>query len=117
MLLLLALAAIWALAYFRARLPVWTAVLAVLLALWSVLGHSGTMLQIVVWLLFAIVSTLVNVTSLRRQLISRRVYLIFRRLLPPLSRTEREALKRAQSGGTANFSAATPIGISSLACQ
>ncbi len=93
MFLFLALAAIWALAYFRARLPVWTAVLALLITLWSFVGHSGKTIILIVWILFLFVAIPVNVRSLRRHLLSRRFYLLFRQLLPPLSRTEREALE------------------------
>lgn len=93
MLLLLALAAIWALAYFRARLPVWSVVLGILLLLWSIACHSGKAAILVAWLLFLLAATLLNAPALRRRLISKNLYLLFRQLLPPLSRTEREALE------------------------
>ncbi|HEX9022520.1 MAG TPA: acyl-CoA dehydrogenase [Geobacteraceae bacterium] len=93
MFLLIVLAACWILAYHRARLALWTAVLAVLTALWSVAGHHAPWRLAIVWLIFLAFALILNKTALRRQFISRRIYLLFRRLLPSLSRTEREALE------------------------
>jgi acyl-CoA dehydrogenase len=93
MLFLIAVATIWALAYFQAKLPVWTVVLALLTGIWTVFDHPGTKVFLGVWILFLLVAITVNVPALRIFLISKRFYLLFRQLLPSLSRTEREALE------------------------
>ncbi len=93
MFLLIFIAACWALAYFRAGLPLWTATLAVLALLWTLGGHAGHIMIVLVWLLFLGAAVVLNISELRRFLISRHVYSLFQRLLPSISRTEREALE------------------------
>src|SRR3990167_8029553 len=83
--------AIGLLAYHRASLLIWTASLAVLLVL-------GTRLQgislgmIVCWLLFIAIFIPLNYFPWRRRLFSTRALKMFRREMPAMSRTEREAI-------------------------
>jgi acyl-CoA dehydrogenase len=93
MILLLALLAIWTLAYFRAKLPVWTAAIAVLLALAMFTGNPGSPLWRLIWLIFLATALVLNVPALRRHLVSKPLLSLFRTMLPPISRTEREALE------------------------
>jgi acyl-CoA dehydrogenase len=93
MILLLTIAAIWAMAYFRAKLPVWTAVFALLLALATYTSNLSVVLWVFVWLIFLAVAVIVNAPVLRQRLISKPLFFIFRVLLPPISQTEREALE------------------------
>ncbi|MCM2359503.1 MAG: acyl-CoA dehydrogenase [Geobacteraceae bacterium] len=90
---ILTMAAIWLLAYFRARLPLWTGAFALLLGLWTYTAGRYTDVSWLVWLLFLSAAVSVNVTALRRPLLMRPLLAMFRRMLPPLSRTEREALE------------------------
>jgi acyl-CoA dehydrogenase len=91
--LLLLLPAIWALAFFRAKLPVWTVVLALFLGLETLTGGLSKNFWWPLWLVFLVVAVILNVTYLRKLLISNPLFSLFRHLLPPISRTEREALE------------------------
>ncbi len=93
MFVLIVLAACWILAYHRARLSLWTTVLGIITVIWSISGHHAPWRLALAWLIFLAFALILNKTALRRQLISRHLYLLFRRLLPSLSRTEREALE------------------------
>jgi len=82
-----------ALAYLNAPGVAWSvAIAAAIAALWGAhlvpvgvaIGLAG---------LFAVVAIPLNVPALRRHLVSDRVLAIFRRLLPPMSQTEREAIE------------------------
>jgi acyl-CoA dehydrogenase len=87
-----AVAVIWLLAYFRSNRPGWIAGIAVyLLALgwWS--DVSGPVSS-VVWVAFLAVAGIVVMPALRRGLISDRLLVRFRRVLPQVSKTEQEAL-------------------------
>jgi len=93
MILLLTILAIWALAYFRSKLPVWTAVPALLLALATFTSDLAVGFWGFVWLIFLAVAVIANVPVLRQRLISKPLFFLFRHLLPPISGTEREALE------------------------
>jgi len=88
--ILVALTATLGLAYHRAPLWLWTAVTAVLLYLLQLdLGSAPA----AGWLIFVPLALVLNLRPLRRALISRSVMAWFKRVLPPLSSTEREALE------------------------
>ncbi len=91
--IILGMAAIWLLAYFRAKLLVWTCAFALLLGLWTITGGRYAGICLVVWPLFAAFAVILNTPALRRTLLMKPLYSLFRRMLPPLSRTEREALE------------------------
>lgn len=98
LLLLFALIILWALAYFRVRLWICSAVilLLTLVAVFSRPGETG-----LGWLLLAAVAALLallNLPSLRQTLLTRPLFGLFQRLLPPLSETEREALESGTVG-------------------
>jgi acyl-CoA dehydrogenase len=87
-----AMAAVWALAYFRANRVGWLAGVGFfLLAVdwWSGVGSAASTLW---WLIFLAVGTVMLVPGLRRSLLSDRLLKWFRRVMPQVSRTEREAL-------------------------
>lgn len=91
--LLLAVVVIWGLAFFRAKLPIWTIVIAFLLGLWTTFGHAGPALVWPAWFVFVLAALLLNTSSLRRRFLSTSIFNLFVKQLPPLSRTEREALE------------------------
>ncbi|HEX9079855.1 MAG TPA: acyl-CoA dehydrogenase family protein, partial [Desulfuromonadaceae bacterium] len=91
--IILALATIWLLSYVRARLLVWTGAFALILALWTVFSGRYTGVWWLAWLLFLTAAAAVNLPGLRRPWITMPILNLFRRMLPPLSRTEREALE------------------------
>ena len=85
----------WILAYFRARLLVWTVAAAGGLGvLWLLGGAPGT--PGAAWSRgggFALLALILNLPALRRPLVMKPLFSLFRSKLPPLSRTEREALE------------------------
>jgi acyl-CoA dehydrogenase len=86
------LAVLMLLAYFRAPIFVWTAALAVMLATWAtVLGFSATTNTVLAAVFFALAAVL-NLPALRRRLLSDPLLAIYRRLLPDMSQTEKEAI-------------------------
>lgn len=92
--LILLLALIVLLVHFRANLMIWTIGLALLSGLWMFLGGIYDRHGLwVVWLIFLIAAIILNVPVIRRSLLIKHVVLLFRRMLPPISRTEREALE------------------------
>src|SRR5436190_1567650 len=81
------------LAYTNATGIAWTIAFAVLLAL----SWSASLLP--VWIngilsaAFVIVAVVLNITPLRRSLVSDRVLAVFRKVMPPMSQTERDAIE------------------------
>ena len=93
MLLLLLPLAIVLLGYLRAPLAAWTAVLAGWLVVVSLHAGWSTQANIVAVLLAGLPALVLNVPALRRALLSRPLLAIYRRILPPMSDTERIALE------------------------
>ena len=89
MLIVLLMSLVWLLAYFRVKLWVSTIVVTTYLGYWTVAAGGST----AVWLIFILVAALVNIMPLRRVLVSRPLYALFRKVLPPMSQTEQEALE------------------------
>jgi acyl-CoA dehydrogenase len=80
------------LAYRRASLAQATIVLGALLLAYTLWGADGVLWKTFLWLLFAPLS-LLNVPALRLSFVSKRFLVIYRRMLPAMSDTEREALE------------------------
>jgi acyl-CoA dehydrogenase len=91
--LIAVLAGATALAYVKASAPIWTAAIAV------ALGVAWGAQLLVPWLTllltaaFILLALALNVPALRRRLVSEGVLAGFRRVLPPMSQTEREAIE------------------------
>ena len=83
----------WALAYRRAALWIWTAAIAAGLGYWSVAYPVSFVSLVSVWSVFVAAALMLNLPFLRRRLVSNYLLQIFRRVLPPMSDTEREALE------------------------
>ena len=88
--ILAVVATAWALAYWRAPLIVWTLVTLAALGLGAYICH--TLWSIVTLAMLAVILIPLNVAPLRHALLTNRVFTVFRRILPPMSTTEREAL-------------------------
>jgi acyl-CoA dehydrogenase len=86
-------AAVWTLAYHRASAPVWTVVIGVILAAATFAGVVSQTAAIVLWSVFVVGALLLNPTPVRRALLGRPLLRVFRRVLPALSQTEREAIE------------------------
>ena len=89
------IAAVLFLAYKRLSLLTFTATFTVLLAAYSIFGESSAPAGVwrgFLWLMLASL-WLLNIRPLRKAVISRRFLKAYRKLLPPMSQTEREALE------------------------
>ncbi len=87
--LLVLICVIWASAYLRARMG--SALMVAGAVLFS-LTFFGTF-QIIPWLLYTVVSVLYLAGDLRKDKITRPIFKIFKKILPPMNQTEREALE------------------------
>jgi acyl-CoA dehydrogenase len=82
-----------ALAYFRAPLLVWTAAAAAALVTAYVYAAPSRPVALAVALPLAALALVLNFPPLRRRLLTAPVFRLFRRILPSMSDTEREALE------------------------
>jgi acyl-CoA dehydrogenase len=85
-------AAVIALAALRAPIFVWSAALGVLGAAWAVILGFGAATNAVLGAVFLLLATVLVVPALRRRVLSDRVLAVYRRILPDMSSTEKEAI-------------------------
>jgi acyl-CoA dehydrogenase len=90
--IVLAVALGWGLAYFRAPLLVWTLLIGAGLGTCTYLRSALSPSLVGLWAIFIVAALTLNLPPLRRALISNRLFAAFRRVMPPMSVTEREAL-------------------------
>jgi acyl-CoA dehydrogenase len=83
------IAALWALAYFAAPLWLWTLTIGLGLFANGRLHHAE---QLPAWAVFLVLAVLLNARPLRRMLITDHLLVWFRKVLPPISETERIAI-------------------------
>src|SRR3982751_2542807 len=86
------IAAFLVLAYFGAPILWWTIAAAALLSWPSALAAFGFTTKVVLAVVFAVVAALLNVPVIRRKALTYRVLAIYRRILPDMSQTEKEAI-------------------------
>src|SRR5580698_6226972 len=86
---LVVIAAFWALAYFAAPLWLWTVAAAVGLIADGWQSHTA---PVVAWVIFLGLAVALNVHPLRRMLLTDHLLDWFRKVLPPISETERIAI-------------------------
>ncbi len=86
-------ASVWALAYFGTPLWLWTLIAAAVLLAASLWTALSPVVLVPAWAVLAVVAVVLHVRPLRRRLLTRPIYAVFRRRLPPMSQTEREALE------------------------
>lgn len=86
------------LAYNRAKLTVWTLGVAVFLLLATRLSHASVASLLVDWVVFFAIFLPLHITSWRYKLISKPVLKFYRKVMPTMSRTEREALAAGTVG-------------------
>ncbi|MGH8658142.1 MAG: acyl-CoA dehydrogenase [Gammaproteobacteria bacterium] len=91
-LFVLTLIAVWVLAYQRSPLLVWTGVLGVALVLATIVTMGFTIPLIIAWGLWALLG-LMNLPEVRRRVFSAPLLSLYRKRLPRMSSTEREALE------------------------
>ena len=84
---------LWSMFYLRTSLVISTALLSAILLASGIWSDANGLTQTLHWLAFLAIAVPLNIPALRRMLISDRVLLIFRKLMPSMSDTEREALE------------------------
>ena len=89
----LAVAIIGLLIYFRVNFQVGTGIFIFLLSLWLFFSENFTATEWIVLLFLLTAAVVVNVPGMRRSLLTKPLVLLFRKMMPPISRTEREALE------------------------
>lgn len=90
---LIGIAGVWTLAYTGVSRIVWTAAITAYLLILFATGGLGALGALIVAVLFVPAAVVLNVGEIRRRLISRPVFDLFRATLPALSATEQEALE------------------------
>lgn len=86
------------LAYNRATLIIWTLSIAVFLLLMTRLSYFSTGMIIASWVVSSAIFLTLYITSWRYKLISKPVFNFYRKVMPTMSRTEREALAAGTVG-------------------
>src|SRR3546814_18624143 len=92
LIVLLALLAAWILAFIGVPLVVWTLGAAALAATLWLAGSIGQTSFTIVAGVIAVLGLLLNILPLRRALLTRFVFSVFKKVLPEMSSTEREVL-------------------------
>ncbi len=87
--LLVLIGIVWASAYTRARMGVAMAVAGAALLALSILGE----VKLLPWLLYSLVAILYFADDLRKDKVTRPIFKMFKKVLPPMNQTEREALE------------------------
>ena len=87
-----AIAVLVLLAYFQAPILVWTVAAGLMLATWAAALQLSAQTNAVLFFLFILIAPVLTVPALRRRLVSDHVLAIFRRILPDMSQTEKEAI-------------------------
>ncbi|MFN2645239.1 MAG: acyl-CoA dehydrogenase, partial [Burkholderiales bacterium] len=86
------IAAFFLLAYFGAPLFVWTIAAAALLSALAVVAAFDFATNVALVAVFVALAAILNVAWLRRKLLTDRVLALYRRILPDMSQTEKEAI-------------------------
>lgn len=99
---------VWILAYHNVSLPVWTASLLAGLLLLSVFTSLSFISLLILWTIVVLPLMVLNVLSLRRKLLSKTLFNFFRRSMPAMSTTEKEALAAGMTGWEAELLSGDP---------
>ncbi len=79
-------------AYLRLPLLVWSLLLAAALVGYQILADAGASQITLLWIIYAAVIIPLNLKPVRRNLISRAIYMAMKKIMPTISQTEQEAL-------------------------
>jgi acyl-CoA dehydrogenase len=86
------LAVIFTLTYNRAATLIWTLSGVVGLIVLSKLSHFHILSLAILWLIFLLPAVFFNIKYLRQQFISKPIFLFFKKVMPQMSQTEKEAI-------------------------
>ncbi|HHI91951.1 MAG TPA: acyl-CoA dehydrogenase, partial [Gammaproteobacteria bacterium] len=87
------IAVLWAVFYLRLPLIAGTVAVAAVLLAASTWSEASGLVQTLYWAVFLLIAAPLNLPVLRRALVSDRVLIMFRKVMPSMSDTEREALE------------------------
>ena len=90
--IMLTIAAIWTLLYFRATGIAWVVSAAVALSAWTITSPENLIMQSISWFILVAVSTPLLYRPLRRKLFTEKLFQIFCKIIPKMSDSEKEAL-------------------------
>ncbi|MCP5299548.1 MAG: acyl-CoA dehydrogenase [Chromatiaceae bacterium] len=90
---LAAVGIVWALAYWGAGTGIWIAALAAGLALFTAGSGAGWLVMTPLWLVAAAIVVFLGIPRVRQRWITAPLFRRFRRVMPPMSQTEQEALE------------------------
>ena len=76
----------------RVKISVWLTVVAGLLVLFTIFGQSSALLSLILWLIWAALLPF-GLVTFRKQFITSKALAFYRKIMPKISRTEREALE------------------------
>jgi acyl-CoA dehydrogenase len=93
LIILAAVAVAWILAYHRLPAVAWTIVAAIGLAVITAYARWPQAVVVTLWTVFVLAALLLNPTPIRRALVSRPLLGLFRKILPPMSQTEQDAIE------------------------
>ena len=97
-------AAIAALAYNRASLTMFTAAIAIILAIGTALDVVSTL----GWIVFLLVALPLNIASVRQQYLTKPLLKLYRKIMPEMSSTEKEAIDAGTTWWEADLFRGTP---------
>ncbi len=80
------------LAYFQAPILLWTVAAGLMLATWAAALQLAGQANAVLFFLFILIAPVLTIPALRRKLVSDHVLAIFRRILPDMTQTEKDAI-------------------------
>ena len=94
--------------YHRASMTIWSLSSVIILGLATGFGHSSWYALGFCWLLLAGTVLIFNVPAIRRRLITQRIFALYRKLMPSMSNTEKEALAAGTVGWEAELFSGAP---------
>ena len=110
--LLLFLSLFLGLPYHRVNLLLSSFIITLSIYIYTVFGKAGIVMSLFLWSVVLIL-ILINMVPLRRSRLSKPLLNVYKRMVPKMSKTEKEALEAGGFGGKVSFFLACQTGTSS----
>lgn len=94
--------------YRRVSMPIFSAALGILLLFASYASHAAPITKIVLWIVYGVIFIPLSIKTLRRQILTRYILAAFRKMMPKMSDTERQALTAGTVGWTGDLFSGMP---------
>jgi|CXWL01.1.fsa_nt_gi acyl-CoA dehydrogenase len=85
-------AVLFLLAFFQAPILLWAVAVGIMVATWASALQFSAQTNAVLFFLFVLIAPVLTVPALRRRLVSDHVLAVFRRILPDMTQTEKDAI-------------------------